>query len=157
MAERLLEVYCVLVPLADGRLILPRSCVAEVVGHTPPAEMPGAPPWYLGTFAWSGAQVPLVSFEGICGQPIPPVTGRTRLVIVHCLGDELEGGVFGLVAQGFPQVVRVTSDVVRPDNSRPIPDRWPVLTQLRMMNEAPLVPDLERLEQMIAEETSVTG
>ena len=122
MAERLLEVYCVLIPLADGRLILPRSCVAEVVGHSPPAEMPGAPPWYLGTFAWSGSQVPLVSFEGICGQPIPPVTGRTRIVIVHCLGDELEGGVFGVVAQGFPQVVRATSDVVRPDNSRPIPD-----------------------------------
>lgn len=157
MAERLLEIYCVLVPLADGRLILPRSCVAEVVGYSPPAEMPGAPSWYLGTFAWSGAQVPLVSFEGVCGQPIPPITGRSRIVVAHCLGDVLEGGVFGFVAQGFPQVVRVTSDVVRPDNSRSIPERWPVLCQLRMMSEAPLVPDLERLEQMIAEETSVTS
>ncbi len=155
MAERLLEIYCVLVPLADGRLIVPRSCVAEVVGHSVPAQMPGAPPWYLGTFAWSGQQVPLVSFEGVCGQAIPPVTGRSRIVIAHCLGDELEGGVFGFVAQGFPQVVRVTSDVVRPDNSRAIPERWPVLCQLRMMSEAPLVPDLERLETMIAEETSV--
>lgn len=157
MAERLLEIYCVLVPLADGRLIVPRSCVAEVVGYSAPAEMPGAPSWYLGTFLWSGQQVPLVSFEGVCGQTIPPVTGRTRIVIAHCLGDALEGGVFGFVAQGFPQVVRVTSDVVRPDNSRAIPDRWPVLCQLRMMSEAPLVPDLERLELMIAEETSVAS
>lgn len=157
MPERLLEIYCVLVPLADGRLILPRSCVAEVVAYSPPAEMPGAPTWYLGTVPWGGGQVPLVSFEGICGQTIPPVTGRARIVIVHCLGETLEGGVFALVAQGFPQVVRVTSDVVRPDNSRAIPERWPVLCQLRMLSEAPLVPDLERLEAMIAEETSVTS
>ncbi len=156
MAERLLEIYCVLVPLADGRLILPRSCVAEVVGYTAPAQMPGAPPWYLGTVPWGGSPVPLVSFEGVCGQPIPPVTGRARVVVVHCPDETLEGGAFAFVAQGFPQVVRVTSDVVRPDHSRAIPERWPVLCQLRMLSEAPLVPDLERLAAMIAEETSVT-
>ena len=157
MAERLLEVYCVLVPLADGRLIVPRSCVAEVVAFSPPVEMPGAPQWYLGTFQWSGVSVPLVSFEGVCGQAIPPITGRSRIVVAHCLGDSLDGGYFGIVAQGFPQVVRVTTDVIRPDNSRSIPERWPALCQVRMMSEAPLVPDLERLEIMIAEETSVAA
>lgn len=157
MAERLLEVYCVLVPLADGRLILPRSCVAEVVAHSTPVEMAGAPQWYLGTVQWSGRNVPLISFEGICGQAIAPITGRSRIVVLHCLGSALEGGYFGLVAQGFPQVVRVTSDVIRPDNSRALPDRWPALCQVRMVNETPLVPDVERLEAMIAQETSVAA
>ena len=32
MAERISEIYSLLVPLLDGRLIIPRSCVAEVVG-----------------------------------------------------------------------------------------------------------------------------
>ena len=157
MAERLTEVYCVLVPLAEGRLILPRSCVAEVVAHSTPVEMAGAPPWYLGTVQWTGRAVPLVSFEGICGEPVPPVTGRSRIVVLHCLGSELEGGYFALVSQGFPQVLRVTADVVRPDNSRAIPERWPALCQLRMMSETPLVPDVERLESMIAQETSVAA
>jgi hypothetical protein len=31
----------------------------------------------------------------------------------------------------------------------------PVLCQVRMSNETPLIPDLERLEAMIADETSV--
>jgi hypothetical protein len=31
----------------------------------------------------------------------------------------------------------------------------PVLCQVRMLNETPLVPDLERLEAMIAEETTL--
>lgn len=155
MAERISEIYSLLVPLVDGRLIVPRACVAEVIGHQAPAEMTGAPPWYLGTIPWNGRTVPVVSFEGACGQMIPPVSGRTRIVVLHCLGDRLDGGCFGVISQGFPQLVRVSSDVVRPDTSRSFPDRAPILCQVRMLNEAPLVPDLERLEEMIAEETSV--
>jgi len=45
--------------------------------------------------------------------------------------------------------------VVRPDNSSSFPERAPVLCQVSMLNETPLLPDLERLEVMIAEETSV--
>lgn len=157
MAERLLEIYCVLVPLADGRLLLPRSCVAEVVAYTTPTEMPNAPPWYVGTVPWTGRQVPLASFEGLCGSPIPPVTGRTRIVVLHGLARVLDGGYFGLVAQGFPQVVRVTTDVLRPDNSHAIPERWPALCQVRMMSEAPWIPDIERLERLIAQETRVAA
>ena len=32
-----------------------------------------------------------------------------------------------------------------------------MLCQVRMVNELPLVPDLERLEEMIADETTVTA
>jgi chemosensory pili system protein ChpC len=157
MSERVQEIYSLLIPLADGRLIVPRACVAEVVGFQVPSEMTGAPPWYIGTVPWSGKAVPLVSFEGACGQNIPPASGRTRVVVFHCLGTRLDGGNFAVVSQGFPQLVRVSSDVVRPDNSRVFPERAPVICQVRMVNETPLVPDLERLEEMIAEETRVAA
>ena len=155
MAERVNEIYSLLIPLVDSRLIVPRACIAEVVGFQVPAEMAGAPPWYIGTISWNGRQVPLVSFEGACGHNIPPAAGRSRVVIFHCIGDKLEGGYFGLVSQGFPQLVRVNADVIRPDPSRGFSERSPVICQVRMVNETPLIPDLERLEQMIAEETSV--
>ena len=48
MAERVTEIYSLLVPLVDGRLIVPRACVAEVIGFQTPSEMTGAPPWYIG-------------------------------------------------------------------------------------------------------------
>jgi chemosensory pili system protein ChpC len=153
MAERVTEIYSLLIPLTEGRLIIPRACVAEVVGFQAPSEMTGAPPWYIGTIQWNGRNVPLVSFEGACGQSIPAASGRTRIVIFHCLGSQLEGGFFGLVSQGFPQLVRVSSDVVRPDNSRAFAERTPVICQVRMINETPMVPDLERLEELIAQET----
>jgi chemosensory pili system protein ChpC len=157
MSERVQEIYSLLVPLAEGRLIVPRACVAEVVGFQVPSEMTGAPPWYIGTVPWAGKAVPLVSFEGACGQMIPPASGRTRVVVFHCLGTRLDGGNFAVVSQGFPQLVRVSSDVVRPDNSRIFPERAPIICQVRMVNETPLVPDLERLEEMIAEETRVAA
>jgi chemosensory pili system protein ChpC len=153
MAERVTEIYSLLIPLTEGRLIIPRACVAEVVGFQTPSEMTGAPPWYIGTIQWNGRVVPLVSFEGACGQSIPAASGRTRIVIFHCLGSQLEGGYFGLISQGFPQLVRVSSDVVRPDNSRAFPERTPIICQVRMINETPMVPDLERLEELIAQET----
>jgi len=157
MSERVQEIYSLLVPLAEGRLIVPRACVAEVVGFQVPSEMTGAPPWYIGTVLWSGKQVPLVSFEGACGQAIPAHSGRTRVVVFHCLGTRLDGGNFAIVSQGFPQLVRVSSDVVRPDNSRVFAERAPVICQVRMVNETPLVPDLDRLEEMIAEETRIAA
>jgi chemosensory pili system protein ChpC len=157
VAERVSEIYSLLVPLVDGRLIVPRACVAEVIGFQPPAEMAGAPPWYLGTVPWNARSIPLVCFEGTCGQGIPPATGRSRIVVFHCLGSRVEGGYFGLVSQGFPQLVRVSSDVVRPDNTRSFPERHPVICQVRMINEVPLVPDIEMLEEMIADETSVAA
>jgi chemosensory pili system protein ChpC len=155
MTERVNEIYSLLVPLSEGRLIIPRACVAEVIGFQTPSEMTGAPPWYIGTVPWNGRAVPLVSFEGCCGQMIPQASGRTRIVILHALGPRVEGGNFALVSQGFPQLVRVSSDVVRPDNSRVFGERVPVICQIRMVNETPLVPDLERLEEMIADETSI--
>jgi chemosensory pili system protein ChpC len=155
VAERITEIYSLLIPLLDGRLIIPRSCVAEVVGFQPPSEMPGAPPWYLGTFAWGSRQIPLVSFEGTCGQTIPPLTGRTRVVVLFALGNQVEGGYYGIVSQGFPQLVRVSADILRPDPTKTFPERTPIITQVRMINEAPWIPDLERIEEMISEETSV--
>jgi chemosensory pili system protein ChpC len=149
------EFYGLLVPLADERLIVPRACVAEVIGWQEPTLMEGAPSWYVGTIAWNGRTVPVISFEGTLGRAIPPPGGRTRIVVLQCLGSRLQSGSFGILTQGFPQLVRLNADVVKPDPTRSFPDRSPVLCGIRMVNEAPLVPDFEYLESLIADETSV--
>ncbi|MGC1387206.1 MAG: chemotaxis protein CheW [Steroidobacteraceae bacterium] len=149
------ELYSLLVPLAGERLIVPRACVAEVIGYQAPSEMTNAPPWYLGVVSWGGQSVPVVSFEGAFGQSLPGLSNRTRIVVFHGSSGKLSGGYFGVLTQGFPQLVRVNADVIRPDPSRSFPERAPVICQVRMINETPLIPDLPRLEEMIAEETSI--
>ena len=151
------ELYSLLIPLAGERLIVPRASVAEVVSFQTPEAMAGAPPWYLGTISWNGRTAPVVSFEGTCGQAIPATNGRTRIVVFYGIAQKLQSGVFGILTQGFPQLVRVNADVVKADSTRTFPERMPVLCQVRMINETPLVPDLERLEEIIAQETTPTS
>ena len=57
------ELYALLVPLTEERLIVPRACVAEVVTWQQPDKMEGAPAWYLGTISWNGRAVPVISFS----------------------------------------------------------------------------------------------
>jgi len=147
------ELYSLLVPLAEERLIVPRACVAEVITWQAPEPMEGTPPWYLGTITWSGRPVPVISFEATCGHALPAPGGRTRIVILVAISSKLTGGYFGVITQGFPQLVRVNSDILKPDATRIFPERMPVLCQVSMLNESPLIPDFERLEQMISEET----
>lgn len=147
------EIYCLLIPLAEERLLVPRSCVTEVINYQAPAPMEGAPPWYLGTIAWGGRRVPLVSFEAACGRNPPRTSGRTRIVVLQGITPAAPDGHFAVLTQGFPQLVRVSPDVIHVDDSRVFGERQPVLCQVRMINEYPLLPDLERLERMVAEET----
>ncbi|MCE3286220.1 MAG: chemotaxis protein [Steroidobacteraceae bacterium] len=111
------ELYCLLVPLADDRLLLPRSCVTEVINYQAPTPMDGAPPWYLGTIAWGGRRVPLVSFEATLGRALPRTSGRTRIVVMQAFTTDA-GGNFALLTQGFPQLVRLSPDVVHPDRTQ---------------------------------------
>jgi chemosensory pili system protein ChpC len=147
------ELYSLLIPLGQERLIVPRAAVAEVIGWQVPQPMEGVPQWYLGTIPWSGRPVPVVSFDVALGHRAPEPGGRTRIVILIGLSGELVSGYFGVVTQGFPQLVRVSPEVIRADTSRTFPERSPVACQVRMLNEYPLIPDFDRLEKMIAEET----
>ena len=132
---------------------MPRACVAEVITWQAPEKVERVPPWYLGTISWSGRPVPVISFENACGNPVPTPGTRTRIVIFVALTSQVTGGYFGVVTQGFPQLVRVNNDVVKSDPSRSFPERGPILCQVRMLNESPLIPDFECLEEMISEES----
>ena len=127
---------------------MPRVCVAEVVGFTEPrAAAPGAPDWFLGVVNWNGRELPLVSFEATIGKAVPESRHRTRIVVFHAMGGD---GYFGILTQGFPQLVRVNPDVLSPDPDRSWNDQQPVICRIRMINEYPLIPDLEQLTAMVS-------
>lgn len=150
MNARVEELYSLLVPLAQGRLVVPRACIAEVTAFAEPQPAPGAPPWMLGYVDWNGRKIALVSFEGICGDAVPRQGPRSRVVVFRALGEALVARHFAMVTQGFPQLVRVNAAVLAPDTSRQWPDDGAVICQVRMVNQRPLIPDLEFIEQLIA-------
>jgi len=147
------ELYSLLIPLAQERLIVPRACVAEVITWQQPEATEGTPPWLLGTVRWNGRSVPVISFEALCGEPCPPPGSRTRIVVFVGLTNQISVGYFGIITQGFPQLVRVNPDVVKADPSRSFTERGPILCQVRMLNESPLIPDFDCIEERISEES----
>ncbi len=149
-SDRPSEIYALLIPLAGERLLVPRGCVAEVVGYHAPQEMTGAPPWYLGLISWNGRQVPLVSFEGACGLQIEPPVPRSRVVVLNAVSNQLEAGQVAVLSQGFPQLVRITTELVTLDSDRKFDPTAPVMCQAHVLNESPLIPDFDRLESMVA-------
>lgn len=153
MSSEAEELYSLLVPLSDDRLILPRACVAEVVRYTQPDQQPGSQDWMLGTINWNGRELPVVAFEGTIGKDIPAPTGRTRVVVFYSSTGRIKTGYFGVLTQGFPQLVRVNREVLDLDSTDGWPEDAPVLCRVKMINEYPLVPDLEALEDMIIEES----
>jgi len=147
------ELYSLLVPLVGDRLIVPRACVAEVVRYSKPQQEAGSHPWMLGTINWNGRELPVVSFEGALGKEVPESSGRTRIVVFVASTGSLKTGYFGALTQGFPQLVRVNRDVLKLDSTDGWPDSAPVLCRVKMINEFPLIPDLEKLEAMLARES----
>lgn len=147
------ELFCVLLALEGERLLLPRQLLVEAVAWAQPSPMPGAPAWYPGTIDWNGQAVPVIAFEGTLGRDAPVPTGRTRVALLRTIGQQFSGRLLGIMVQGFPQTVRVTRESLRQDESGTLPDRGPVLCRVRMVNETPLIPDLEALEAMVADET----
>ncbi len=147
------ELYSLLIPLRAERLLVPRMCVAEVTAFTEP-EPPAsgdAPEWFRGTIAWNGRLVPVASLDGADADAVEGrKAARRRIVIFHALGNALRGGHYGIVTQGFPQLVRVNRDVVTYDTQSAMPADLPFLCRVRMIHEFPLIPDVDRLEEMLA-------
>jgi chemosensory pili system protein ChpC len=151
------ELYSLLIPLRSERLLVPRMCVAEVIAFADMErrETEDAPDWLLGTIDWNGRRVSVVSLDGatVEEQPHPTRKGsRSRIVVFHALGNKLKQGYYGVLTQGFPQLVRVNRDVISLDTDEELPTDLPVLCRVRMIHEFPLIPDLETLEDLIAEQ-----
>jgi chemosensory pili system protein ChpC len=145
------ELYSLIVPLETDRLIVPRSCVAEIVRYRLVEESTNDPNWLRGIANWNNRVIPVVSFERMCGIEPPGPGGRTRIVVFHPLSMDEASGPYGLLAEGFPQMVRVNKEVVEADSDYQPPADSPIVCRVRLIQEHALIPDLEMIEQMLQE------
>lgn len=147
------ELYSLLIPLRNERLLVPRMCVAEVIAFADAARSrdDAAPEWFLGSIEWNNRRLPVVSFDGAAADDRRGKRNRTRVVVFHAVTQDLKGGYYGILTQGFPQLVRVNPDVLGLETEQPLPEGVPALCRARMIHEYPLIPDVERIERMIAD------
>ena len=153
------ELYSLLIPLRSERILVPRMCIAEVIAFadTDKSEDADAPDWFLGTVDWNGRRVPVISLDDPGNEDETPrgrKGSRSRIVVFHAIGGKLKSGYYGVLTQGFPQLVRVNRDVLTVDEETPLPSGHPMLCRVRMIHEFPLIPDLEQIEQRLVDTAS---
>jgi chemosensory pili system protein ChpC len=146
------ELYAVLVSLASDTLLLPNAAVAEVVssdGLDPPPE--GAPPWLTGRVTYNNRQLLVVRFETLNGSAAAEDSRRTRLAILQPVTTALRTGQYAVVCQGYPHLVTLNRPALRKEALLSSDNEDAVITRVSIANTNALIPNLEKIEQLLAQ------
>ncbi len=135
-----------MIPLAGRTLLAPTVSVAEIVPYAPPLPIEHAPAWLLGTFIWRDQQVPLLSFEGLCGDSQPDPHSRSRVVVFNNTGVSEELPFIAIATQGIPKLARVGAEDISAQDAI-APGAYERLWVL-LNGEGLLIPDITALEQI---------
>ncbi len=145
---------CLLLPIEDGHLILPNAAVREVLGYRQVQPLAGAPNWLQGMLTWHQQRVPVVSFEALCGRAWRGQGERKRIVICAALRGKADLGFFGIVAANNPKLLKTEEESIKPITGHTA--HAPVVLQWALaFGEEVMIPDLERIEDLLREQRRV--
>ena len=145
------DVHAVLVSLAADTLLLPNAAVAEVISadlmEPPP---PGAPAWLAGQVTYNNRRLSVVRFEALNGSSSSGDSRRTRLAVMQPITSSLRTGQYAIVCQGYPHLVTLNRTALRKEELVSGDSEDLVLTRVSIANTNALIPNLEKLEQILA-------
>jgi chemosensory pili system protein ChpC len=152
MSEQTLprEIRGVMIPITGGRLLLPNATVAEVITLSTPEPVADAPEWLLGRVGWRGWRLPLLSFSTLANLAPEENALNSRVAVLKALGGNERMPFLAVVTQGFPRLTTLNQDVIVPtDEGRPASPA--VRAQVMVRDDWAVIPDMEAIEQMVAE------
>ena len=153
-------INCLSMQIADRHLILPQSSIAEVIRA--PEIQPGAASvdWLLGTFEWRRQQVPLLSFERLCGWVPAEDNDKYRWAIIIYALTQSHGLVFyALEIATTPHSLSISEDVIS-DNSAEISendghnenDNECIASHVLLNGQNAFIPSIPRIESLLHEQ-----
>jgi len=142
------EIRCMLIPLHEGRLLLPNAAVAEVIGYRDPDPVANGADWLQGRVSWRQRDLPVVDFERMLGRPDLGGGIRQRIAVCYALSPDADRPMLGIVAQGIPRLLRVSRQAIESADAGE-PGESPVRMTLSVGGESLLVPDLDYLQAQL--------
>lgn len=139
------EIRCMLLPLREGRLLVPNAVVAEIIGYRTPDRLEHKATWLQGQVNWQQRSVLVIDFERMIGRPNVGAGVRQRIAVCYALNTEGGWPLLGLVAQGIPRLLRVKREVITSARSAPSGES-PVRMTLWVSGEELMVPDIDYLQ-----------
>lgn len=157
MAQAELVVRSQMVPLEGMQLVMPTTCIAEIVSYQAPEPVADAPEWLLGMMDWRGLRIPLISFEAANGAAAAEASKRSRIAVLNGLNGDPELPFYGLLVQGIPRLMvldeTAISAIAEAGELPPL-----AIEQAQVQEQDVLIPDQDKLEAMLkAQGLSVAG
>lgn len=143
----------IIIPATNTHLLLPNTAVATMISFIEPDPIKEAPSWILGSIVWQGWQVPVASWSQLLHLVDYEQLRNARIAVVKALNAPKRMPYFGLLAQGFPRLSRVTQDSLTElpeDGQRQAEGHIAVIDEMLIDQQQVMIPDIERLTQLVA-------
>lgn len=140
-----------LLPLTGMTLVLPNTCIAEVITLQTIEPIKKSADWLLGMASWRGIHIPVISFEKANGVTADEHTKNTRIAVLNSLSNDDEISFYGVVAQGIPKLLTIEKAEI---NAIKKPElKLPIAQQQAMISDvAVVIPNQEKIEKMLKKE-----
>ncbi len=150
MAELLSQsMHALILPTTRVPLLVPSTLTAEIMTVPKLSPLPFAQPWVLGVAGWRKRAIPIVSFEILLGDRVPPVIHpRSKVVVFQPLQGHSEWDFFGLLASTDPQPYTINdANDLRPSET---PVNSPIVGATVIIGRtAVVIPDMEAVQRMM--------
>lgn len=144
------DIRGVMISVTGARALLPNATVAEVITYSPPEAVEDAPDWMLGHIRWRGWRLPVISYAQMIGSAASESELGAKVVVLKALGGNPRHSYFAMLAQGFPRLVTVSTDVLWQDeDDEGAAATQGVLMRVKLNDDAAVIPDLAEIEQRI--------
>jgi chemosensory pili system protein ChpC len=143
-------VNSLLLPLIGINVILPQPTVAEIVQTPQVTEIEGSDHWIKGTVNWRTKQIPLISFEALCGQEISERGSLHRIAVLYALEGFDTLKYYSLELQAIPRPLMVKPDTLEPIQQDSNGCRA-IASKVFVAGQSAIIPNLAWVEQNITE------
>lgn len=147
VAEEIVELSCVMIPLEGTQLLLPNICIAEILPWRRVKVLGDAPEWCLGLLGWRGEMVPVVRFENLNGRRDPVRRSGRCMVVMNRARNARGLPFYALAAEGLPRMVQLTAEDLANESSRL---GCAESVAVRVGTESAVIPNLEFIEGAVA-------
>ena len=143
-------VNSLLLPLIGSNILLPQPTVAEIVQAPRVAKIEGSDHWIKGKVNWRTKQIPLISFEALCGQEISGRGNLRRIAVLYALEGFDELKFYSLELQAIPRPV-----MVKPDTLDQIQENSngcsAIASKVLVTGQSAIIPNLVWVEKILTE------
>jgi chemosensory pili system protein ChpC len=144
------------IPLTGMNLVLPNTCIAEVIGYSKPSPVKKSPDWLLGMVNWRGLTIPIISFEKANEVKFARQSKLTRIAVLNGISGNNDLSFYGVVVQGIPRLASLDEaslqEITQPKVKLPL-----ALAQAEVAEQDAVIPDQAEIEKMIKKAGVVVG